>query len=125
MLRIGELGQDFRHLPGTVSERIRLHAHSFLHGDKQVRQWHVLVKRQVLTVLVSHVLAPRQDQRIIRIVMSLAVAASIKQARVIQHRSIALFHLAKSLDQVPQAGCLVAIPLALVFRTCPLASAMG
>ena len=65
---------------------------------KRVGEGHVLVELKVLAVLVAEVLSSGQDQRIIVVVVGLAVAAAVKDASIVQHAAVAFLHFAQALN---------------------------
>ena len=88
------LGDQRVESAGAVGEGVSLYAHSFLNGDEEIGKWNVPVEGEILPVLISHVFATSEDQRIVVVIMGLAITASIKDAGVVQHRPITFFHLA-------------------------------
>ena len=74
---------------------------------------------------VAHLVPTGKNQRIVGVVVGLAVAAAVKDAGIVQHGPISLFKLTESFHQISEAFSLITVPLSLGFGSLPFTRPMS
>ena len=85
-----QLSQHVSHFRLTIGERLSGHAQAIQHRHKQVGQWCLLVIAEILVVLEPKLTSTGQDQRVIVILVSPAIAAAVEDHGVVQQITITL-----------------------------------
>ena len=110
---------------GAIGESLLLHAERLEHGDEHVRHGCFGVTLEVLVVLQPQLAPSCQKERVVRILMGLAIAAPVQNQRAIEEVALALGRLLQPRQEARQILGEKLVKATEVFRSTLLASTVG
>ena len=100
----GKLGSkssgEFGHFTGTIDEFRRRHAEAIHHGDKEIGERDVGLEKMIGTMVETEAITSRQDERVVGVVMSGAVAAAVKNHGVVEKSAFVFAGVLQALEEI-------------------------
>ena len=91
---------EFGHFTGTIDEFRRRHAEAIHHGDKEIGERDVGLETMIGTMVETEAITSRQDERIVGVVMSGAVAAAVKNHGVVEKGAFVFAGVLQALEEI-------------------------